>query len=67
MMYEVGATGVHQIDRDSSSAPVLGLKLLSISFRVHQGQMPPSWGLWAFAVGWSLGVVRVRGQWNSSD
>lgn len=55
---ESGASGVHQVDTDSSLAQVLGLRPLNKSLRVHQSQQAPAWGLWTFVVGWeSQGVV----------
>ena len=41
MSHQVRANGVHQIDTGSNSVPVLGLRPLSKSLRVHQGQPPP--------------------------
>ena len=44
MSHQVGAPHFHQIDTDSNLAPVLGLKPLSKSLRIYQGQQPPDGG-----------------------
>ena len=43
-------SGIHQTDTHSNSELVLGLKWLSESLRVQQGQLPPAWDWWTFVV-----------------
>ena len=54
MSHQVEANGVHQTDSHSNLVPVLTLRPLSKSLRIHQGQLPPAVCLCAFVVGLGL-------------
>ena len=64
MSHQVRANGVHQIDTGSNSVPVLGLRPLSKSLRVHQGQPPPPPG--TLELLWWDRESSGRGQQSSS-
>ena len=62
LSHQIGMSGVHQVDKDSNSVPVLGLRPLNKSFQGTPRQLLPASGLWTFVVGLGLREMSEFGQ-----